>query len=48
MKTGYHIAGDNSPVSRVGLTVQKALGISLDSWGAESLLVKSPYTDLLI
>jgi hypothetical protein len=48
LKTGYHIAGDNSPVSRVGLTVQKALGISLDSWGFESLLVKTPYTELLI
>ena len=47
MKTGYHIAGDNSPVSRVGLTVQKALGLSLDSWGQDSLLVKSPYTELL-
>ena len=47
MKTGYHIAGDNSPVSRVGLTVQKALGLSLDSWGKDSLLVRSPYTDLL-
>jgi hypothetical protein len=47
MKTGYHIAGDNSPVSRVGLTVQKALGLSLDSWGKDSLLIRSPYTELL-
>ena len=47
MKTGYHITGDNSPVSRVGLTVQKAMGVSLDSWGRDSLQVKSPYTDLL-
>ena len=28
MKTGYHVAGDGSPVSRVGLTVQKAMGVS--------------------
>jgi len=47
MKTGYHIAGDSSPVSRVGLTVQKALGLSLDTWGKDSLLVRSPYTELL-
>ncbi|MFN7923421.1 MAG: DUF1552 domain-containing protein [Bryobacteraceae bacterium] len=47
MKTGHHIAGDNSPVSRVGLTVQKALGLSLDSWGRESLFVRTPYTELL-
>ena len=47
IKTGYHVAGDNSPVSRVGLTVQKALGMSLDSWGQDSLFVRSPYTELL-
>jgi hypothetical protein len=47
MKTGYHIAGDNSPVSRVGLTLQKALGVSVDNWGQESLQVRSPYTELL-
>jgi hypothetical protein len=47
IKTGYHIAGDNSPVSRVGLTLQKALGVSVDSWGKESLQVRTPYTELL-
>ena len=47
MKTGYHIAGDNSPVSRVGLTLQKALGVSVDIWGKESLQVRTPYTELL-
>ena len=47
MKTGYHIVGDNSPVSRVGLTLQKALGVSVDTWGKESLQVRTPYTELL-
>ena len=47
MKTGYHMAGDNSPVSRVGLTLQKALGVSVDSWGKDSLQVRTPYTELL-
>jgi hypothetical protein len=47
LKTGYHIPGDNSPVSRVGLTLQKALGVSVDNWGRESLQVKTPYTELL-
>ena len=47
LKTGYHIAGDNSAVSRVGLTLQKALGVSVDTWGKESLQVRSPYTELL-
>ena len=47
LKTGHHIAGDNSPVSRVGLTLQKALGVAVDVWGRESLQVRSPYTELL-
>ena len=47
MKTGHHIAGDGSAVSRVGLTVQKAMGLSVDSWGAGSMETKSPYGELL-
>ncbi|MCA6112801.1 DUF1552 domain-containing protein [Bradyrhizobium cenepequi] len=47
MKTGYHIAGDGSPVSRVGLTIQKAMGVSLDVWGKGSMAVRQPFTDLL-
>lgn len=47
MKTGFHIAGDGSPVSRVGLTVQKAMGVSTDSWGKNSMETKSPFTELL-
>ena len=47
MKGGYHIAGDNSTVSRVGLTVLKAMGIGTDSWGKDSMETKSPFTELL-
>ncbi|GLR87583.1 DUF1552 domain-containing protein [Bradyrhizobium iriomotense] len=47
MKTGYHIAGDGSPVSRVGLTLLKAMGVPLDVWGKGSMQVRQPYTDLL-
>jgi hypothetical protein len=47
LKTGYHVVGDNSPVSRVALTLQKALGVSVDTWGKESLQVRSPYAELL-
>lgn len=47
MKTGYHIAGGGNPVSRVGLTVQKAMGISTDGWGKGSMETKAPYTELL-
>jgi hypothetical protein len=47
LKTGYHIAADNSAVSRVGLTLQRALGVAVDTWGKESLQVRTPYTELL-
>jgi hypothetical protein len=47
MKSGFHVAGDSSPVSRVGLTIQKVMGVSLDVWGKSSMEVRQPYTDLL-
>jgi hypothetical protein len=47
MKTGYHVAGEGSPVSRVGLTVQQALGMPVDSWGKGSMATKKPFTDIL-
>ena len=47
MKTGYHIAGGGNPVSRVGLTVQKAMGIAIDNWGKGSMETRSAYTELL-
>ena len=45
MKTGYHTPGDGSAVSRVGLTIQKAMGVSLDSWGKGSMEIRQPYTE---
>ena len=47
MKGGYHIAGDNSTVSRVGLTAMKAMGVGVDSWGKNSMETKSPFGELL-
>ena len=47
MKGGYHIAGDNSTVSRVGLTAMKAMGVGVDSWGMTSMETKSPFGELL-
>ena len=46
-KSGYHIDGNNSPVSRVGLTIQKAIGIGIDSWGINSMETRNPFTELL-
>ncbi|WP_278393751.1 DUF1552 domain-containing protein [Sphingobium yanoikuyae] len=35
--TGQYITGDGSPVSRVGLTLQQAMGVPVDRWGTGSL-----------
>jgi hypothetical protein len=48
MNTGFHIAGAGNPVSRVGLTVQKAMGMPVDGWGTGSMETKSAFTELLV
>ena len=47
MNTGYHIDGASSPVSRVGLTLQKAMSIGVESWGTGSMETKNIITDIL-
>ncbi len=47
IKTGYHIAGAGGPVTRVGLTVQQAMGMSIDSWGVGSMATKKPITEIM-
>ena len=37
MKTGIYVDGAGSPVSRVGLTLQQIMGVSLDKWGDKSM-----------
>jgi hypothetical protein len=48
VKTGNHIAGRGDPVSRVGLTIQKAFGMSVDSWGSGSMATKNLITEILV
>lgn len=48
IKTGYHIAGEGGPVTRVGLTIQQAMGISADSWGAGSMQTKKQISEILV
>ncbi len=37
IRTGLHIRGEGTPVSRVGLTLQQVMGVSVDKWGSGSL-----------
>jgi hypothetical protein len=48
LKTGYHINGTGEPVSRVGLTIQQAMGLPIDSWGKGSMATKKPISELLV
>jgi hypothetical protein len=36
LKGGVHVAGAGQPGSRVGYTIQKVLGLDIDSWGSQS------------
>lgn len=47
MKTGHHIAGKGDAVTRVGLTVQQALGLPIDSWGQLGMATDRPFTEIM-
>ncbi len=47
MKTGLHIAGNSETVTRVGLTVQQMMGLSVDHWGSDSNLTNKPISEIM-
>lgn len=47
IRTGMHIAGNSETTSRVGLTVQQALGLAVDAWGVESNHTNKPISEIL-
>jgi hypothetical protein len=47
MKTGIHYAGTGTSVARVGLTVQQAMGLSVDRWGTESNMTSKPISEIM-
>jgi hypothetical protein len=47
MKTGIHVAGTGSTVARVGLTVQQAMGLSVDRWGTDSNQTNKPLSEIM-
>lgn len=46
-RAGRHIAGKGDPSSRVGLTIQQALGMPVSSWGAGAMQTTQPVTEVL-
>jgi hypothetical protein len=47
IRTGFHLAGNADPITRIGLTVQQAMGLQVDRWGALSMDTNRTITDLL-
>jgi len=47
MKTGIHYAGASTTVARVGLTVQQAMGLSVDRWGTDSNMTNKPISEIM-
>jgi hypothetical protein len=46
-RAGLHINGKGDPSSRVGLTIQQALGLPVGSWGAGAMATSKPITELI-
>jgi hypothetical protein len=47
IKTGQHIQGKGTPVSRLGLTLQQVMGVSVDKWGSGSLATNKTITEMV-
>ncbi len=47
LKTGYHIHAEGDAATRVGLTIQHALGMRVGSWGTETNRVSKSFSELL-
>ena len=48
IKTGMHISRPGDPVTRVGLTIQQAMGVQVSAWGVGSNRVTSPISEVLV
>ena len=47
LKTGLHISAEGDAATRVGFTIQKALGVVTNKWGVESNEVTTPFSEVL-
>ena len=47
IRTGFHMAGRADPVTRIGLTVQQALGLQVEKWGTRSMETNRTISELI-
>ncbi len=48
IKTGLHVDGKGTPVSRLSLTCMQAMGVQISEWGANSLKTNRPISEVLV
>jgi hypothetical protein len=48
IKTGLHVEATGEPVTRVGFTIQQALGVPVENWGTQSLNTSKPIREIMI
>jgi hypothetical protein len=48
IKTGLHVIGNGDPVTRVGLTVMRALGLPIEHWGTRALGTSKVISEVLV
>ena len=47
LKPGVHVRGKTSPTTRVGLTIQQAMGLNTESWGTRSMEATQPVSEIV-
>jgi len=48
IKTGLHIAAAGAPMSRIGYTLMRSLGLDIPSWGTKSNMTSKEITEILV
>jgi hypothetical protein len=48
LKTGIYVDGNETPISRVGLTLQQVMGVTVDRWGAKSMETNKTIGELIV
>jgi hypothetical protein len=47
VRTGFHLAGKADAATRIGLTLQQAMGLQVERWGVQSMDTNRTITELL-
>ena len=42
-----HVVGNGDPITRIGFTLMRAMGVPIERWGTKSLQTSKPITEIL-